>query len=220
MKETSIKHDGGDYIRVLPPEFLSGPRYSGPETAISGPNERRGLGLHKQHIDGIGQGCTALHGNSDAHLNAHKTRPAFRKTCSSDQLEKIRAADRVRAKKRREENPQAHAAYARDYYHRQKSERPERVAARIAVQCAIKSGRLVPQFCEVKGCGKPGEAHHESYAPDKQLNVNWLCDQHHAQADIARRMRELRKAGKSAFAEPGDGLVLDVPAPAPKGVQS
>jgi hypothetical protein len=46
-----------------------------------------------------------------------------------------------------------------------------------AVGKAIANGRLVRQPCEV--CGKPGQAHHDSYYPERWLEVRWLCGDHH-----------------------------------------
>lgn len=47
--------------------------------------------------------------------------------------------------------------------------------ARAAVSSAIRSGRLLPQPCEV--CGLKAEAHHSDYS--RPLDVRWLCPSHH-----------------------------------------
>jgi hypothetical protein len=61
----------------------------------------------------------------------------------------------------------------------------ERVNARNAVAVAVMRADLTRQPCEV--CGEPEtEAHHEDYA--RRLDVQWLCHEHHRQADAARRM--------------------------------
>lgn len=53
--------------------------------------------------------------------------------------------------------------------------RPKR-RARVAVQKALKTGRLVRVACIV--CGAPeSDAHHEDYS--KRLDVTWLCRAHH-----------------------------------------
>ena len=54
---------------------------------------------------------------------------------------------------------------------------PGKVAARHAVNNAIRDGRLVPQPCFV--CGKKAEAHHADYS--RPLDVTWLCFEHHRQ---------------------------------------
>lgn len=43
------------------------------------------------------------------------------------------------------------------------------------VKSAIRSGRLIPQGCEI--CGKKADAHHDDYG--RPLNVRWLCRPHH-----------------------------------------
>lgn len=53
---------------------------------------------------------------------------------------------------------------------------PAKVAARLAVRVAIKSGKMTRNPCEK--CGKPkAQAHHEDYS--KPLEVKWLCPRCH-----------------------------------------
>jgi len=59
---------------------------------------------------------------------------------------------------------------------------PERYKARVAVNNAVRDGRLVKKPCE--GCGSEKvQAHHEDYS--KPLDVKWLCfvchRRHHGQ---------------------------------------
>jgi hypothetical protein len=54
---------------------------------------------------------------------------------------------------------------------------PEKRRAHNIVRAAVKTGRLVPEPCEV--CGDKAEAHHDDY--DAPLEVRWLCRQHHAE---------------------------------------
>lgn len=49
--------------------------------------------------------------------------------------------------------------------------------AHNAVTRALTTGRLKRRPCEE--CGEPGQAHHDSYYPDKWLKVRWLCGKHH-----------------------------------------
>lgn len=64
-------------------------------------------------------------------------------------------------------------------YRRRFEERyPDKAAAHRAVSQAVYDGRLVRRPCEI--CGDPAShAHHESYAPDRRLDVRWLCRAHH-----------------------------------------
>lgn len=49
--------------------------------------------------------------------------------------------------------------------------------ATVAVNNAIRDGRLIRGDCEV--CGKPlAQGHHDDYS--KPLEVRWLCPEHHA----------------------------------------
>jgi hypothetical protein len=68
----------------------------------------------------------------------------------------------------------------------QRRNHPIKVAARQMVRCALVCGVLKKQPCEVCGEVKV-EAHHEDYS--KPLEVNWLCNPHHRQADRDRRRR-------------------------------
>jgi hypothetical protein len=64
---------------------------------------------------------------------------------------------------------------------------PERKAATVAVNNAVRDGRLTKQPCEV--CGNPkAEAHHDDYS--KPLDVRWLCNPHHKVADAERRLKD------------------------------
>ncbi len=51
--------------------------------------------------------------------------------------------------------------------------------AHSVVARAMHEGRLNREPCEV--CGAAGQAHHDSYYPDKWLDVRWLCASHHKQ---------------------------------------
>lgn len=49
--------------------------------------------------------------------------------------------------------------------------------AHSAVQYALQRGTLARQPCEK--CGVGAQAHHDSYWPEKWLEVRWLCPLHH-----------------------------------------
>lgn len=108
-------------------------------------------------------------------------------------LELVRAYDRERGKLPHR------LANVRDYHKkyptvvdaarvRWEKKHPERVAATIAVNNAVRDGRLVKQPCEVCGVAKV-EAHHNDYS--KPLEVRWLCNLHHKAADAQRRLNEV-----------------------------
>lgn len=57
---------------------------------------------------------------------------------------------------------------------------PEKYAAHMAVQVALKSGRLVrPKKCQGCGAERPLQAHHNDY--NRPLKVEWLCSPCHGQ---------------------------------------
>ncbi|HVI80409.1 MAG TPA: hypothetical protein VM715_20100 [Candidatus Acidoferrum sp.] len=59
---------------------------------------------------------------------------------------------------------------------RAKKKFPEKEAARVLLNRAVKSGRIARGACE--RCGMPrAQAHHDDYM--KPLDVRWLCPRHH-----------------------------------------
>jgi hypothetical protein len=59
----------------------------------------------------------------------------------------------------------------------------ERRRASVLTGCAIASGLLVRQPCEVCGCGRrKADAHHDDYS--RPLEVRWLCRSHHRQHHV------------------------------------
>lgn len=59
---------------------------------------------------------------------------------------------------------------------------PEKYKARMAVQTALRNGRLSKQPCEI--CSEiRSVAHHDDYA--KPLSVRWLCTPHHLETHSA-----------------------------------
>lgn len=53
---------------------------------------------------------------------------------------------------------------------------PERVRARKIAEYAKRTGKLVPQPCEVCGATET-QMHHDDYS--KPLQVRWICQRHH-----------------------------------------
>jgi hypothetical protein len=60
---------------------------------------------------------------------------------------------------------------------------PKRRTAQVAVNNAVRDGRLVQLPCLL--CGGKSEAHHVDY--DAPLQVVWLCPAHHKQAHAMAR---------------------------------
>lgn len=101
--------------------------------------------------------------------------------------EQVRMWTRKRMRKWRENNPELNCersqeqsvkhrernnSYSRKY---SKNNRDKKRAQLIAYY-AVKTGKLIPQPCEV--CGNPRvEKHHDDYS--KPLEVRWLCSMHH-----------------------------------------
>lgn len=73
------------------------------------------------------------------------------------------------------------AAERKDKAWRTRQLHPEQKKAWIAVDIAIRAGRLTPQPC---WCGdvETDAHHHRGYAPEHALDVVWLCRRHHALA--------------------------------------
>lgn len=67
---------------------------------------------------------------------------------------------------------------------------PERIKAHQAVKRALKKGNLTRLSCVFCNSLKT-DAHHDSYAPEKRLNVVWMCKKHHA--SFHQQKRDLEK---------------------------
>lgn len=87
-------------------------------------------------------------------------------------LDKLRAYDRARASQphRIEKNKRVTAEWRKNH--------PKRRAAQVALNNALRDGRVKKFPCMV--CGFDAEAHHPDY--DSPLDVVWLCSTHHKQA--------------------------------------
>lgn len=55
---------------------------------------------------------------------------------------------------------------------------------RVQVAKAIRTGKLVPQPCEVCGATKV-DAHHDDYS--RPLDVRWLCRGHHRRLHYSKK---------------------------------
>lgn len=76
---------------------------------------------------------------------------------------------------------------------RWRNQHPNRYRAHLMVQQALSRGDLVRQPCETCGTTEGRiDAHHDSYAPGRELDVRWLCRRHHVR---------LHAAGEDLFAQ-------------------
>jgi hypothetical protein len=126
---------------------------------------------------------------ADGHLNKCKT-------CTKsdvwhhrrDHADSVRAYDRRRAKDplRIADGSRRTAEWRKKY--------PERWAAHIAVNNAVRDGRLVKQPCQK--CGdKKVEGHHPDYG--RPLHVVWLCPVHHREIHLAYPVGHYMRTGFS-----------------------
>jgi hypothetical protein len=110
---------------------------------------------------------------ADGHLNKCKecTKTDVKKH-RQDNWQYVRDYDRLRAS-------QPHrVAKAKEIQTRWKAQHPERRAAQLQVQYALRKGTLQKTPCMV--CGDKAESHHPDYS--RPLDVVWLCPAHHKQA--------------------------------------
>ncbi len=75
-----------------------------------------------------------------------------------------------------ERSPKRKAKKA-EHSKRYRDEHPLRYKAHTMANNAIRDGRAIRGPCEVEGCERKAEAHHEDYS--KPLEVRWLCRKHH-----------------------------------------
>lgn len=136
---------------------------------------------------------------SDGYLNFCKKCVCGRvRSYRTANLDRIRAYDRKRGmtEERRErvrqylrDNPEIRAKALAAWVKRH----PHQVRASVAVNNAVRDGRLTKQPCEV--CGDPKvEGHHDDYS--RPLAVRWLCDTHHKEHH--RNLREIQRQGVTA----------------------
>jgi hypothetical protein len=113
---------------------------------------------------------------ADGHLN--KCKGCTKRDVGSyrtDNIERLRAYDRRRGK------TPARIAKNRRITSRWMARHPERRRAQVAVNNAVRDGRLVPwPICALPTCDRIPEAHHPDY--HQPLDVVWLCPPHHKQA--------------------------------------
>lgn len=108
---------------------------------------------------GVASVCKACHIKASMRTrdkdNARETNAAHMRRARKENPDKFRERDREASKKKRQKSP-------------------EKVAARAAVNNAIKRGEIVkPSACEQCGKEKRLTGHHDDYS--KPLTVRWLC---------------------------------------------
>ena|SRR6185436_3835116 len=110
---------------------------------------------------------------ADGHLNKCITcakKDVNQRYHSAAGRKKIAAYEKLRTK------TQHRRLAALRYQAKRRRNRPGAYRAHMAVQFALRDGRLVRKPCEK--CGNPKtEAHHDDYR--RKLNVRWLCFKHH-----------------------------------------
>lgn len=107
---------------------------------------------HKAMADGYLNKCITCARN-DANKHRHNN------------IDRIREGDRVRGCRTK---PEATKAWRTKY--------PQKHKAEFMVGNRVRSGKIIPQPCEICGAKKT-HAHHDDYA--KPLEVRWLCPIHH-----------------------------------------
>lgn len=119
---------------------------------------------------------------TDDDFHRDKRRPSGRayycKSCVAAYSKSIgpayRASDAYRTAKRKYLDSQKGKDVTREYSRRSYLEKRDQRLARIAVNYALRSGKLIrPDICSECGVGCKPDAHHEDYL--KRLEIVWLC---------------------------------------------
>lgn len=126
------------------------------------------------------------------HSKRAKERRRFKIENDPEWVEKELARQRIKERKRRAAgickipSKDDRDEWARNH----RTKHPLVVKARVAVNNAIKAGKLQRLPCAI--CeSKKTEAHHDDYS--KPLDVIWLCTKHHAERHVLLRMQERAK---------------------------
>jgi hypothetical protein len=115
---------------------------------------------------------------------------SLRPVCSSEEYQPEDPPRNPWVENRRHKNRLSRAHYRA----RSKIERQRAIRARRAVRKAVDRGDLQRLECEIRGPGClrwPTEAHHESYDPDKWLDVVWVCKKCHAPLTAQQRWEKV-----------------------------
>ena len=72
-------------------------------------------------------------------------------------------------------NPEHHAAINKKWYHANK----HKARASSKLRYAIRRGKIERLPCEVCGTTHKVQGHHDSYKEGHELDVRWLCQDHH-----------------------------------------
>lgn len=88
-----------------------------------------------------------------------------------------RNKDRKRVKRSTPEGKQYDTEYEKRYLSTPEGKAKKK--ARSAVSYALRRGKIERQPCGVDGCTRKAQAHHQDY--NKPLEIEWLCQVHHAE---------------------------------------
>ena len=144
-------------------------------------NEQKPKPEKRCHKCGIVQPVENFHKNKTAkdgrHSSCAKCVNAYGCQYAKINRVKHREASRRAMAKMRREKPELILEAAAKY--RAKFPLPEhRRKAYHKIHIALRAGKIRRQLCEI--CGKENaQAHHSSYFPGHELNVNWFCIEHH-----------------------------------------
>jgi transcription elongation factor Elf1 len=133
--------------------------------------EQRVMDYYRTSAGGFMAVCKACH-RANVKANREANADYYR------EFDKARAnlPHRVEARSAYQKTPEGLAAGNRAK--RRYTERnPVKKRATVAVNNALRDGRLIRQPCET--CGERAQAHHDDYS--KPLDVRWLCTTHHAE---------------------------------------
>lgn len=101
-------------------------------------------------------------------------------TCAAVRANRAAKVEQYRAYEARRASEPKRRALNREITAAWREQHPERRAAQVAVNNAIRDGRLQRWPCEI--CGKKAHAHHPHYGAP--LLVTWLCPPHHKAAHL------------------------------------
>lgn len=126
--------------------------------------------------------CAVFKPEADFYIDG-KTAAGVASQCKKCHIEgsiRTRDADNARRlgaehmRRARESEPEKFRAREREASQKRRLQSPEKVAARAAVNNALKRGAIVkPAACEACGEEKKLTGHHEDYG--RPLSVQWLC---------------------------------------------
>ncbi len=131
--------------------------------------------------------CKDIKPLQDFHLNKstkdgrqYRCKPC---NCAAVQKSYHKHRERRRASDKQRNHQEDRKTRARESQRQHRLRFPDRVRARLAVAKAVRCGDMVRLPCRV--CGDPDtQAHHwRGYAPEHWFDVQYLCADHHSEAE-------------------------------------